>query len=288
MREDAWIGRIRRWTAAPGGGAGLVRGIGDDCAILRPPAGKDLLVTTDLMLEGVHFRRDLLSAEQAGAKTAARGLSDIAAMGGDARFLFVSLAMPEWADERWLRAFYRGLTRMAARGGARIAGGDLTRSEKLAADVVVVGEVPRGRALRRDGARPGDVIYVSGPLGRAAAAGFSDVPEPRLELGRKLRGRATACIDLSDGLALDLHRMCVASGTAAELDGVLPVAPGATLEQALYGGEDYELLCTLPAEAKPPRGLERIGVMTAGRAAGSIRFAGLRLKPRGWDPFREG
>ncbi len=247
----------------------------------------DLLVTTDLMLEGVHFRRDLLGAEQAGAKTAARGLSDIAAMGGDARFLFVSLAVPAWADMRWLRSFYRGLTRMAARGGARVAGGDLTRAERLAADVVVIGEVPRGRALRRDGARPGDVIYVSGPLGRAAAAGYSDVAEPRLALGRKLRGRATACIDLSDGLALDLHRMCSSSGTAAELDGVLPVAPGATLEQALYGGEDYELLCTLPPGARAPRGLERIGVMTAAGPRGTVRFAGRRLQPRGWDPFRE-
>ena len=112
------------------------------------------------------------------------------------------------------------------------------------------------------------------------------LPEPRLGLGRKLRGRATACIDLSDGLALDLHRLCRASGTSARLDGVLPCAPGATLEQALFGGEDYELLCTLPAGAKPPRGLERIGVMTKGRGPGEIRFAGYRLEPRGWDPFR--
>ncbi|MGC8761435.1 MAG: thiamine-phosphate kinase [Bryobacteraceae bacterium] len=285
MSEDAWIARIRRWTAARAGG-GLVTGIGDDCAILRPRADRDLLVTTDLLLEGVHFRRDLLTAPQAGAKAAARGLSDIAAMGGDARFLFLSLALPDWAGARWARAFYQGLVEMAARHGARVAGGDLTRAGKLAADVVVLGDAPRGRALRRDGARPGDVIYVSGPLGRAAAADYCDVPEPRLELGRKLRGRATACIDLSDGLALDLHRLCRASGTSARLDGVLPCAPGATLEQALFGGEDYELLCTLPAGVKPPRGLERIGVMTKGRVPSEIRFAGYRLEPRGWDPFR--
>ncbi|MCS7044655.1 MAG: thiamine-phosphate kinase [Bryobacteraceae bacterium] len=287
MREDAWIDRIRRWTAARAG-AGLVAGIGDDCAVLRPAAGRDLLVTTDLMLEGVHLRRDLLSAQQAGAKAAARGLSDIAAMGGDARFLFLSLAVPAWADRRWVRAFFSGLTEMASRHGVRIAGGDLTRAEKLAADVVVLGDAPRGKALRRDGARAGDVIYVSGALGRAAAAGFRDVPEPRLELGRKLRGRATACIDLSDGLALDLHRVCKASGTCAELDGVLPTVPEATLDQALFGGEDYELLCTLPAGVRPPQGLERIGVMTGGRAKGEIRFAGRRLEPRGWDPFRQG
>lgn len=284
MKEDAWIGAIRRWTAGPAR-RDLAAGIGDDCAILRPPAGADLLVTTDLMIEGVHFRRGQLTAEQTGAKTLARGLSDIAAMGGEARFALVSLAVPQWADARWAKAFYRGMAQLGQRHGACIIGGDLTRAPRLAADIVVLGYAPRGKALRRDGARPGDVIYVSGALGRAAAAGFADVPEPRLELGRKLRGKATACMDLSDGLALDLHRMCLASGTAAELDGVLPCAPGATLEQALFGGEDYELLCTLPAAARPPRGLVRIGQMTARRRKGEVWFAGVRLNPQGWDPF---
>lgn len=286
MKEDDWIAQIRRWTAAPGG-AGLVAGIGDDCAILRPAPGRDLLVTTDLMIEGVHFRRGLLTARQTGAKTAARGLSDIAAMGGDARFLFVSLAVPEWADRRWVRDFFQGLTAVAGAHGTRVAGGDLTRTARLAADVVVLGEAPRDRALRRSGARPGDVICVSGALGRAAVAGYRDVPEPRLQLGKELRGRATACIDLSDGLALDLHRMCEASGTSAELDGVLPCAPGATLEQALFGGEDYELLCTIPSGMRPPRGFERIGVMTPRRRKSEIFFAGVRLDARGWDPFRQ-
>jgi thiamine-monophosphate kinase len=149
----------------------------------------------------------------------------------------------------------------------------------------VIGAVPRSKALRRSGARAGDVIYVSGALGHAAASGYRERPEPRLELGRKLRGKASACMDLSDGLALDLHRLCVESKVAAELDGVLPSAPGATLEQALSGGEDYELLCALPAGVKAPAGFTRIGVVKTGKP-GEVKFAGMKLGPGGWDPFR--
>lgn len=285
MKEDAWIARIRRWTAGRGR-ADVIRGIGDDCAILRPPARQDLLVTTDLLVEGVHFRRGTLSARQAGWKALARGLSDIAAMGGAARHALISLALPAWAGPGWVREFYHGVGDLGRKWNVAVVGGDLTRSRLLAADIVVLGSAPRGKALRRDGARAGDGIYVSGALGRAAAAGYRDVPEPRLGLGLKLRGKATACMDLSDGLALDLHRMCLASGTAAELDGVLPSAPGARLEHALFGGEDYELLCTLPPGVKPPRGFTRIGSMVAGSPAGAVWFAGTRLTIAGWDPFR--
>jgi thiamine-monophosphate kinase len=284
MKEDAWIAAIRKWTDGSRR-ADVIAGIGDDCAILRPPAGQDLLATTDLFVEGIHFRREMFSPRQAGRKALARGLSDIAAMGGEARHALVSLALPRWAAERWVREFYRGMAELGRKWKVGIVGGDLTRGRLLAADIVVLGFAPRGKALRRDGARPGDAIYVSGALGRAAAAGYRDVPEPRLDLGRKLRGRATACMDLSDGLALDLHRMCAASGTAAELDGVLPNAHGATLEQALFGGEDYELLCTMPEGIRPPRGLTRIGRMVEGRPAGTVRFAGAPLRTLGWDPF---
>lgn len=285
MKEDAWIAAIRRWTAGRRR-ADVIAGIGDDCAILRAAPGHDLLVTTDQLVEGVHFRRGWFTARQTGWKVLARGLSDIAAMGGEARHALVSLALPAWADERWTKEFYRGLAELAEKWDVAIVGGDLTRGRLFAADIVVLGSVPKGKALRRDGAKPGDVIYVSGALGRAAAAGYRDLPEPRLDLGLKLRGKATACMDLSDGLALDLHRMCEASGTSAELDGVLPNAPGATLEQALFGGEDYELLCTLPPGTKPPRGFTRIGRMVQGKPAGAVWFAGARLKAGGWDPFR--
>lgn len=284
MNEDAWIAAIRRWTAARPC-ADLRLGIGDDCAIVRPPAGHELLITTDLLVEGVHFRRGWLTARQTGKKALARGLSDVAAMGGTARFALLSLALPAWAGARWVKDFYSGVGELAQHWDVEVIGGDLTRSRILTADVVVVGYARAGEALRRSGARPGDGIFVSGALGRAAAAGYRDVPEPRLELGVKLRGRATACMDLSDGLALDLHRMCVASGTSAELDGVLPNAPGASLEEALCGGEDYELLCTLPPGARPPRGFTRIGRMVEGRPPGAVWFAGVRLAARGWDPF---
>ncbi|MEJ5369230.1 MAG: thiamine-phosphate kinase [Bryobacteraceae bacterium] len=286
MKEDAWIAAIRRWTAArPRGDLRL--GIGDDCAIVRAPAGHELLVTTDQLVEGVHLRRGWLTARQTGWKALARGLSDIAAMGGKARFALLSLALPPWAGERWVNEFFGGVQELARRWDVAVIGGDLTRARLFSADVVVLGYVRAGRALLRSGARPGDAIYVSGALGRAAAAGYRDVPEPRLELGAKLIGKATACMDLSDGLALDLHRMCLASGTSAELDGVLPSAPGATLEQALCGGEDYELLCTLPLGAKPPRGFTRIGRMVEGRPPGAVWFAGVRLPARGWDPFAQ-
>jgi thiamine-monophosphate kinase len=141
--------------------------------------------------------------------------------------------------------------------------------------VVVCGSVPAGEALRRDGARPGDRIYVSGPLGAAAARDYHvpPVPKPQLELGQRLRGRATACMDISDGLSTDLLRLCIASGIAAHIEHV-PAAEGATAEQALHGGDDYELLYT------GPPGLEgiEIGYVLEGPPRTNV-------EPRGWDHF---
>src|SRR5206468_1153353 len=147
----------------------LVLGIGDDCAIFRPPGARDdLLFTTDLLIEDVHFRRETHRAAEIGHKALARGLSDIAAMGGDPRFCLVSLALAHWAAQDWIDGFYRGLLRLAKRYGCALAGGDLARAERLTCDIVVCGAVPKGRALRRDGARPGDAIFVSGKLGGSA------------------------------------------------------------------------------------------------------------------------
>lgn len=285
MDELSLIAAIRGMSTARRRDRGLIAGIGDDCAIVRPRDGEDLLLTTDFVIEDVHFRRRTHTAADVGWKALARGLSDIAAMGGEARYALVSLALPEWAGARYVRGLYGGMNELAGRHGVAIIGGDVARSGQLTLDVCVIGGVPRGKALRRSGARTGDVIHVSGALGHAAASGYRERPEPRLELGRKLRGKATACMDLSDGLALDLHRLCVESKVSAELDGVLPSAPGATLEQALGGGEDYELLCTLPAGVRAPAGFTRIGVVRAGRP-GEVRFAGMKLGRRGWDPFR--
>ncbi len=208
----------------------LVVGIGDDCAIFRPRgAREDLLFTTDLLLDGVHFRTETHRAENVGHKALARGLSDIAAMGGEPRFCLVSLSVPPSTPDTWVDGFYRGLLRLAGRYSIVLAGGDLARSPMLGCDIVVCGAVPRGLALRRDGARAGDGIYVSGRLGGSAlglASGTGAAwkrhlrPEPRIALGCFLRKklRATAAMDLSDGLSLDLRRMSLASGLAADIE----------------------------------------------------------------------
>ena len=295
------IERIRRRVALPPAG-GLVLGIGDDCAIFRPRgASEDLLFTTDMLIQDVHFRRETHGAGDVGWKALARGLSDIAAMGGEPRFCLLSLALAPWVQPRWLAGFYSGLLRLAARTQTPLMGGDLAHTENVMCDIVVCGAVPRGTALRRDGARAGDAIYVSGALGGSAlglATGAGRAwrrhlrPQPRLALGRFLRARlrATAAMDLSDGLSLDLHRLCLASGLSAEIQPP-PRFPGATLEQALHGGEDYELLFTVPPRVRVPRDFEGvpltcIGAMRPGRP-GAVELEGAPLAPLGYDHFRQ-
>ena len=232
MNELDLVERIRRMA---GSAPGMIAGIGDDCAIYRPTAAEDLVFTTDQLIEGVHFLPELPAAA-AGERALARSLSDIAAMGAEPRFCLVSLAAPAKQSGRWVIGFYRGLLDLARKTGTALAGGDLAHSDKIHCEVMVCGSVPRGAALRRDGARVGDTLWVSGKLGKP----WDRRIQPRLELGRALVGRATACLDVSDGLALDLHRLCKESGVAARLDTV-PLARNTTLERALYGGEDYEL-----------------------------------------------
>jgi thiamine-monophosphate kinase len=281
MNEIEIVERIRRisQTHALSKG-GLVLGIGDDCAIFRPRTGEDLLFTTDQMIEDVHFRATH-KPEAIGERALGRSLSDIAAMGGEPRFCLVALATPD-GREKWIEAFYRGLLRLAKRTGTALAGGDLAHSgnDKTHCDAMVCGAVKRGCALRRDGARHGDAIYVSGRLGKS----WERRIEPRLALGKSLVGRATSCIDLSDGLSMDLHRLCLASRVAAEIDRV-PVVRGASVERALHGGEDYELLFTMPAIARTPEGTSRIGTIVRGKA-GSMMFEGRPLEPRGYDHFK--
>jgi thiamine-monophosphate kinase len=266
-----------------------------------------------------------------GWKTLARGLSDIAAMGGLPRFCLLSLAVAPWADEPWIDRFYRGFLRLARKAGVTLAGGDLAHAERVACDIVVCGAAPRGKALRRAGARAGDAVYVSGRLGgsslglatrRGAAWRRHLRPEPRLALGRFLREklRATACMDLSDGLSIDLQRLCVASGVGADIAGLskkpgtlradfrnsrtsgetqacppdfltapLPLFPGASVEQALHGGEDYELLFTVRPRVAVPRTFERvpltrIGTIRKGKP-GCVEYEGRPLPAAGYDHF---
>jgi thiamine-monophosphate kinase len=252
--------------------------IGDDCAVIPGPVD-DLLLTTDFSIEGVHFTRKS-SAGEIGHRALARSLSDIAAMGGKPRHCLVSIALAPWTDQRWIDGFYRGVHKLLRNVKASLAGGDLSHAEQLVCDVMVLGSIARGKALLRRGARAGDSIYVSGRLGGWR---HKRVIQPRLDIGRKLVGKATACIDISDGLALDLHRLCVASGVSAELDST-PLLPGATLDQALHDGEDYELLYTAPPGVRVP-GL-RIGTIAKGKP-GALRYGGRRLQPRGYDHVQE-
>jgi thiamine-monophosphate kinase len=295
--EPELLDRIRRRISLPRA-AGVALGVGDDCAIFRPRRSPDdLLFTTDLFVEDVHFRRATHRPEDAGWKCLARGLSDIAAMGGTPRFCLLSLALAPWTDQRWIDRFYSGLLRLADREGAPLIGGDLGRSDKLTADIIVCGAVPRGKALRRDRARPGDSIYVSGRLGGSALGLTTGKglawkrhlrPEPRLALGRFLRDRATAAMDLSDGLSLDLRRLCAASGVSAEI-APPPRFPGATLEHALHGGEDYELLFTARGPIPPAfEGipLSRIGTIRKG-TPGAVSLDGHPLPALGYDHLKQ-
>jgi thiamine-monophosphate kinase len=269
-----WLQRI-----APTKGRGIVVGIGDDCAIFRPRgSSQDLLFTTDQFIEGVHFRK-ADSPESVGHRALARGLSDIAAMGGEPRVCLLSLAKSRDTSDAWLKRFYRGLLRLAARTKTVLAGGDLAHGPTLACDIMVCGSVRRGRAFRRDGARAGDRIYVSGPLGGPASKGFPGrMFEPKLKFAQQLR--PSACIDITDGLALDLYRICKDSGVSANLN-TIPLAPGATERDALSGGDEYELLYTTSSTSP---GIE-IGRIEAG-PAGQLSLRGLIIEPSGYDHFQ--
>ena len=309
LQEKALIRRIRGRAK---GGSAIVKGIGDDCAVLRVPSGHELLVTTDFMVENVHFRREWESPEIIGQRCLTRGLSDIAAMGGVARACFVSLALGRDIPQSWVDKFFAGLLRWARKFKVPLAGGDTAESPSgIHADVVVVGSVPRGKAVLRSGARAGDQIYVTGRLGGSAARVApllsgrpgqrpNHQPTPRLEVGAWLRekGLASSMIDVSDGLSTDLQHLCQESGVGAEIEeAAIPRAARANrkpvaLEMALHGGEDYELLFTsarkIPAVAAGVR-LTRIGTINQRRGL-KIRMANgqvRRLEVRGWEHFHQ-
>ncbi len=327
LAEKALIERIRRLVphvraASFGTNVGkrsLRLGIGDDCAILGIPSGHETLVTTDLSIEDVHFRREWHPPESVGHRCLARGLSDIAAMGGEPVAAFVSLALPASLPQKWVDGFFHGLLALAKKSGVGLAGGDTAESPQgIAADIVVVGHAPAGKALRRSGARPGDSIYVTGELGHSAAilhqlksgAGVGNArskalaphffPVPRIAVGSELRrrGLASAMIDLSDGLSTDLAHICRESRVGAVVsEHSIPRlnTPGmSSLHFALHGGEDYELLFTVPAPRSLPAKVagvrvSRIGEIIPGGSRGMwlMDSHGQRkpLGPGGWEHF---
>ena len=268
VSEDAVVRRLRRHAPL----------IGDDCAVVPAPRNVDLLFTTDFSIEGVHFTRKS-TAEQIGYRAVARSMSDIAAMGGTPLYCLVSIALAPGSDQRWIDGLYRGIHKMLRKAKTALAGGDISHAGQLVCDVMVCGTVAKGKALLRSGARRGDILYVSGPLGGWR---HKRVVVPRLDAGRRLIGKATACMDISDGLALDLHRLCRASGVAGALESI-PLLKGATIEQALHDGEDYELLYTAPPGVRV-KGL-RIGRIVKGKP-GAITFQGKRVSTRGYDHLR--
>jgi thiamine-monophosphate kinase len=221
--------------------------IGDDAAVL--PGGR--LLAIDSVVQGVHFEHDLAGA---GWRVVVRNVSDIAAMGGEPEHLVVSVA-----GDVDLDALYEGVLAAAQAYGCPVVGGDLTRAGAMVITAAITGRVD-GQPVLRSGARPGHVIYVTGPVGHGAASGYTERPHARVAEGRAARlAGATAMIDVSDGLSLDLRRLAQASGVGVRLEDI-PVAQGATEEQALQGGDDYELIFTAPAHA-PVDGI-RIGVCT--------------------------
>jgi thiamine-monophosphate kinase len=313
LQEKALIRRIREQAR---GGSSVVTGIGDDCAVLRVPPGHELLVTTDFTIEKVHFRRDWHPPELVGQRCVARGLSDIAAMGGEPRAVFLSLALASDVPQKWVDRFFTGLLRLAHEFKVPLAGGDTAESPAgIQADIVVVGSVPKGQAVLRSGARPGDQIYVTGTLGGSAAA-LSQLaigrairpmasaqlrPTPRLAAGTWLRrhGTPSSMIDVSDGLSTDLEHLCEESHVGAEIEAELIPRSSlgqkrqeVALELALHGGDDYELLFTssqtVPAQIAGVR-ITRIGRITKSTRMMLLDAEGRtkRLEVHGWEHFHK-
>ena len=308
LTEKIVIERIRR-AAGKSRRRGL--GIGDDCAVLPIPKGHEALITTDFSLEDVHFRREWHPPDSVGHRCLARGLSDIAAMGGIPRAAFLSLAVPGKLLQGWIDEFVRGLLLLAGNSGVSLAGGDTAQSPGgIMADIVVLGSAPAGKAVLRSGARPGNLIYITGTLGESVAALNSlrqgrklrarsyakhFYPQPRLEVGRFLREKniATSMVDVSDGLSTDLGHICEESGVGAVVYAeALPVGKKADVSLALHGGEEYELLFTAAPNRRVPKVISGvpvtlIGEIIRGNAMKLSKASGETeaLKPGGWQHF---
>ena len=293
-------GLIERMTRSIKTDRSVIKGIGDDCAVLAAPRGTQLLFACDMLVEGVHFRRGAAAA-QIGWKALAVNVSDIAAMGGLARYAVVSLGLPNNVPVSFVDRLYKGLRRCADRYAVNLVGGDTNRSERVVIDAAILGEVEKDRVVYRSGARAGDHLLVTGRIGGAVRSGRHLTFQPRLREARILgnRKKLHAMIDLSDGLYPDLIRICEASGVAAELDAArIPRQSGCSLESALTEGEDFELLMAVsPADAEDllgwakrrlPCGLTRIGRIVPRRAAALLRIAaprGMKV-PRSLDGFQ--
>ena len=337
-REGQLIERIARavpsiWGVARRGELRL--GIGDDAAVLAPRRDTEWVLSCDAFLDGVHFQAKSYPPDSVGYKSLVRAASDLAAMGAKPRLFLLTLALPARLTGKWLDEFLRGMGRAARLLGMRLAGGDTTKSATVSISITVFGEVARGLAVTRSGARPGEILYVSGRLGRAQlglelakSVGPGALarmlrsrsrllqphlyPKIRIELGAWLARHkiASAMMDISDGLSTDLARLCIASGVGARLvaeripcvklpstrTGPLLKLRLNPMQMALHGGEDYELLFTVPRKivsrlrsAPGFAEISAIGEIERGKGITLVGADGQskRLVPRGWDPFRE-
>ncbi len=345
MNESDFINKIRRQVeesvASCRHPPGLVRGIGDDAAVLKSFAGREIVVTTDLLVEDIDFRRESTEPQYLGHKALAVSLSDIAAMGARPRWSMLSLGVPEavWKSKT-LEDFYQGYFQLAGRYGVTLIGGDVSRTpDKIVIDSFVIGETAEHGAVFRSGAQPGDQIFVTGFLGDAAAglrllergarphrettpdltqaADAHSIdrlllrqlrPDPRVGWGLQVGAQklATAMIDLSDGLSSDLNHLCKESNVGALIDAsLIPIDPLVVelsgrraldpLMLALHGGEDFELLFTVAAEAvaRLPKRVDGVPLTCIGEikpaADGVVIAEGSRtwkLEPGGWEHFK--
>ena len=314
-----------------GDAPGVVVAVGDDAAVIEPGQHQGIL-TADMLVDGVHFDLEATSPHDLGHKAVVVNVSDVAAMGGSPRYGLVTIGLPPRVEGAWVMELYGGMREAADDCGMALVGGDTSRSDRAVLSVTVYGEVPSGRAVTRSGARPGDVLVVTGSLGgsagglrvvRARADEQKDLlstewgrdllarherPVARVGEGRTLaEAGATAMIDLSDGLSLDLARVCEESGVGARVRVPdLPLAPGLVdlaaatgvnpQDLALHGGEDYELLAAVPRDAVDDarrRIVERYGtrVTEIGEVTEGLEVVAVRgdreepLEPKGWDHF---
>jgi thiamine-monophosphate kinase len=311
--EDELLSAIARLVSddAPN----VVVGVGDDAAVVRPGAG-DLVLTTDALVEGSHFVRAASVPRDLGYRAIAVNVSDIAAMAASPRFALAALTLPGDVDAAYVTELIGGMRDACAEHGCLLVGGNLARGRELTLAVTLTGEVAPGRAVTRAGARIGDALVVTGELGTSAAArrlrddasrwndddraALRRAERPVARVGEAqvlARHGVTAMIDVSDGLALDLSRLCRASGTGARVDlTAVPVAASATLDEAVAGGEDYELLAAIPSDGVAAAAsdvrelfgvaLTAIGVIIEGDIVGiGADGSEAPLEARGWDHF---
>ena len=309
--EDELIDMIRKrfadTSARVGIGDASVRvGIGDDAAVIDLSSGFSTLVCSDLLAENTHFRRETHPPDSVGFKAVAVNVSDIGAMGGIPDFCLLSVALPRDLERSWIDAFLDGVAAACREFEISLVGGDSSAADRVFVDVSVIGQVRRGSAVLRSGARSGNNVYITGSLGGSAmglelleegrrdhpAVRRSLYPEPRHRIGSRVADRATAMIDISDGLSADLTHILEASSVSARITSEsIPLHPGADVSRALHSGEEYELIVT--AEDLP-REIDGVSITCIGQIVPSgekpqiLLIEGLReqvLDPKGWKHF---